>query len=139
MIILDTNVISALMALAPEKAVMDWIAEHHEASIYTTAITQAEIMTGIELLAVGKKKKLLTSACEHVFAEDFKNRILDFDSSAAQEFSVIYAARKKAGQNMGIADAQIAAIASAHNATLATRNTKDFKHCGIKLINPWKA
>jgi hypothetical protein len=72
-----------------------------------------------------------------MLAEDFVNRILPFDSYAAEDYSRIAAARRAMGRPISEADARIAAIALSRGANLATRNTRDFEHCGIKVLNPW--
>ena len=71
-----------------------------------------------------------------MFELDFAGRILPFDIKAAQLFAIIAAERRKIGRPISQIDAQIAAIACSHNATLATWNINDFKECGIQIINP---
>ncbi len=73
-----------------------------------------------------------------MFSQDFAGRILPFDDPAARVFAVLAAGRRKLGRPIEFFDAQIAAIARVHDATLATRNTSDFEACGVRLINPWE-
>ncbi len=72
-----------------------------------------------------------------MFTEDFSGRILSFDQTAAVSFAEIASQRRRTGQPISQADAQIAAICLSHNATLATRNIEDFINCNIAIINPW--
>ena len=72
-----------------------------------------------------------------MFDLDFARRILAFDSDSARQFAIIAATRRTIGRPISQIDAQIAAIALSHNATLATRNVSDFEQCGIEIINPW--
>jgi predicted nucleic acid-binding protein len=137
MIIVDTNVLSEVIKVSPAPRVVDWWNSHPEAELYLTSITQAEILAGIELLPKGKRRAAIARAAEATFREDFPDRILPFDSPAAGEFARIVAARQKLGRPISQLDAQIAAIARNFGAALATRNTGDFEHCGIKLVNPW--
>jgi len=137
MIILDTNVLSEVMKVSPSPRVVEWWNSHPEDELYLTSITQAEILTGIELLPKGKLRAAIAEAAETTFREDFTARILPFDGEAAGEFARIVAARRKLGRPISQPDAQIAAIARNCGAVLATRNTEDFEHCGIKLANPW--
>ena len=137
MIVLDTNVLSELIKISPSPRVVDWWNSHPEAELYLTSITQAEILVGIELLPKGKRRAAIEQAAEATFREDFAGRILPFDSDAAREFARIIAARRKLGRPISQPDAQIAAIARACGAALATRNTGDFEHCGVKVVNPW--
>ncbi len=137
MIILDTNVVSELVRPAPSEKVLHWVASQPPLLLYTTAVTQAEILYGMEILTEGKKRKALEEALNGMFAEDFRDRVLSFDSGCASFFAEIGAVRKKAGHPISQFDAQIAAIARSRKALLATRNTADFAGCGLKLIDPW--
>lgn len=139
MIILDTNVVSELMRPAPSDAVLRWISGQPTALLFTTTITQAEILFGLALLPEGRRRGDLVSAAERMFAEDFAGRVLPFDSAAAQAFAPIAAARRQKGRPTRAFDAQIAAIAHSRGADLATRNVADFQDCGPTVINPWEA
>ena len=139
MIILDTNVISESMRPVPEASVMAWLDTQPVDDLYTTAITEAEIFNGIELMPVSKRSKALLVAAERIFEKELPDRVLSFDHTAARLFAEIFSSRKTRGKPIKPLDAQIAAIARAHNATLATRNTRDFVDCGIRVINPWHA
>jgi len=135
--ILDTNVVSELMKAEPHEAVEKWVALQPSDSLYVTSITQAEILHGILLLPRGKRRQLLENAASGMFAEDFGDRILPFGSEAARPYAEIAADRRRAGRPISHFDAQIAAIARVHGATLSTRNVDDFVGCGVKLVNPW--
>ncbi len=137
MIILDTNVVSEMIRPTPAGQVMRWISSQPALLLYTTSITQAEMMYGMEVLTKGKKRKLLEAALEGMFAEDFRDRVLSFDAGCAKHFADIAASRKALGRPISQFDAQIAAIARNRKAILATRNTGDFADCGLKLSNPW--
>ena len=139
MTILDTNAVSEMLKPVPSEAVLRWLAAQQPLSVFITAITQAEILYGVELLPAGKLKQKLSDAVEDILGKDFHGRILPVDTPSAREFAKIAASRKAAGRPMSPFDAMIAAIARVHRATLATRNTGDFEHCGIRLINPWTA
>ncbi len=137
MIILDTNVLSEVMKPAPSARVVRWLGKYPALRLFTTAITQAEILYGVELLPKGKRRAALQSAVEAMFAEEFAGRILPFDSEAAQAFPQIASSRRASGRPVTQFDTQIAAIAHARGAAVATRNTLDFDHCGITVLNPW--
>ena len=139
MIVLDTNVLSELMRPQPSAQVVAWIAQQPAADLFTTAITEAEIFYGIELLATGKRDDALLAAAEGMFTEDFAGRVLAFESDAARHFARIAAHRRALGRPVSHADAQIAAIARAHGAQLATGNGPDFADCSITVIDPWRA
>jgi predicted nucleic acid-binding protein len=138
MIILDTNVISELMRATPDAAVVRWVNARPATSLYVTSITQAEILHGIQLLARGKRRDAIAAAANEVFEHDFVGRVLPFGSDAAVAYASIAAARRRAGRSISGFDAQIAAIARALDADLATRNVDDFDDCGVEVIDPWR-
>ncbi|MGH9343718.1 MAG: type II toxin-antitoxin system VapC family toxin [Terriglobia bacterium] len=137
MILLDTNVLSEGTKPKPSESVLRWLDAQDALSIFTTSISQAEILYGIERLPAGKRRSRLSAAATKTFAEDFDGRILPFDRDAAAWYAKVVAERESAGRPISQFDAMIAAIARSHKATLATRNTADFEGCGIQLINPW--
>ena len=136
MIILDTNVVSELMKAAPAERVLGWIAAQPASALYTTSITQAEILHGLALLPTGKRRNALESAAEAMLREDFAGRILPFGSDAALAYARIAADRRRAGRPISHFDAQIAAIARSAGAAIATRNVTDYDRCGVKIFNP---
>lgn len=139
MLILDTNVLSETMQPEPSLRVMEWWERQQSAELFTTAVTVAEILYGIELLPHGKRRAALLAGSERMFGNVFSGRILPFDDGAAREFAEIAAGRRALGRPIAEFDAQIAAIASARRAILATRNMTDFDGCGLRLVNPWQS
>jgi predicted nucleic acid-binding protein len=137
MIVADTNVVSELMRPSPSAVVVAWV-HSNERELYTTSITLAEIRYGIERLADGRRKELLRSTAEEVFA-DFAEHVLAFDADAAVAYAMIVSGRDRAGLPIDGFDAQIASICHAQRAALATRNAKDFQDTGIDVIDPWQS
>ena len=137
MILLDTNILSELMRPIPNSAVEQWLATQPDASVFISAITEAELRYGAALLPSGKRQAALKAEIENMVEQDFAGRILPFDSLAAQAFATLASERRAAGKPISQADAQIAAIACSRGASLATRNASDFQDCGIEVINPW--
>lgn len=133
MIIVDTNVISELFRPAPARQVETWLADQDGANLYFTTIGETELRHGVEILPSGKRRTALTRAIEGVLEEDFRDRILPFDRPAASAYAAIAAERRALGRPIS----QIAAIARAHGASVATRNTSDYESCGVDLLNPW--
>lgn len=138
MTILDTNVVSEIMRSVPAPVVLRWLSDQISEELHLTAITVAEVLYGIELLPPGKRQEILRAGAEQLFRVIFTDRILTFDARAAREFSRIASSRRKQGRPMSEFDAQIAAIARAKNAVIATRDTGDFEGCGVRLVNPWE-
>ncbi len=137
MIIIDTNVLSELLKREPDQNVKSWMSLQPILSVFTTTVTQAEILYGVELLPDGKRKNKLKTAVQTLFSERFKGRILPFDIEAAVEYAEIASSRRASGIPVSQFDAQIAAITRTRGARLVTRNSDDFRDCGIEVINPW--
>jgi predicted nucleic acid-binding protein len=137
MIVLDTNVLSELLRPAPEARVLAWLEDQPPASLFTSAVTQGEILYGIRLLPDGQRRRKLWDAAVAIFNEDFAGRVLSFDGDAAGAYAEIGASRRAAGRPISQFDATIAAITRSRGASLATRNAKDFEGCGIDVVNPW--
>jgi predicted nucleic acid-binding protein len=136
-ILLDTNVISAFIRPEPEQAVLSWLDLQPPESMWTTSISVYELRFGVELLAFGRRRQLLEEAVIKALEEDFDGRVIPFDEPAAQAAGRIGAARRRLGRTVEIRDLQIAGIAIARKASIATRNIRHFEGLGIDLINPW--
>lgn len=137
MIVLDTNVLSELMRAAPDAAVVAWLDRASEQAFAVTAVTVAELLTGIALLADGRRKAGLYAAATGMLDAEFTGAVLPFDAEAAGCHAEIVAMHTRAGRPISMADAQIAAICLRHGAVLATRNGKDFGGIGLTVVNPW--
>jgi len=139
MLLLDTNVVSEILRPSPDAGVMAWLAAKPRASLYTTTMTRAELLYGAHILPDGKRKYALLAAIAEIFNTDFYGQVLGFDPHAADIYALIAATRKQMGRPISQFDAMIAAVTRSTGARLVTRNSKDFEHCGIETINPWKA
>lgn len=137
MILLDTNIISELMKAQPHERVLTWVNQQDSDTLFISSITIAEIAYGLQILPTGQRQKLLETRFEQFISQAFYDRILSFTVSAARLYGEIMGYRKTLAHPLSTFDGQIAAIALAHNMSLATRNTKDFKDCGLTLINPF--
>ncbi len=138
MILLDTNVLSALMQREPDQSVVRWLDEQPSVSIWTTSITVFEVRMGLGLLAKGRRRSRLEQELDRVLGEDLDGRVQFFDRVAADAAGTIAASRQRAGLTVEIRDVQIAGIASARKATLATRNVRHFEGLGIHVADPWQ-
>lgn len=138
MIILDTNVLSALMHAAPDKTVVNWLDRQPRTSIWTTSITVLEVRFGLQIMAGGKRRSALLLAFERLL-ERIGHRAVPFDTAAAQQAGDLIAFRHKKGRPGDLRDTMIAGIVLAQHATLATRNTAHFADVSVPLINPWSA
>lgn len=139
MILLDTNVVSELMRAEPSGTVMDWFAGHDAATLYLSAVSEAELRAGAAILPKSRRRDRLVAAIDAMIEQDFVGRLLAFDSPAARDFAAIVAARRVAGRPISTADCQIAAIARCRRLAVATRNVGDFEGCGVAVLDPWGA
>jgi predicted nucleic acid-binding protein len=139
MIVLDTNVVFALMRQDTDPVAVEWLDRQPRESVWTTAITVFEIRFGLELLAPGRRQRRLQEAFARALDQDFEGRVLPFEQSAAHHAGLIAARGRQTGRAVEIRDAQIAGIVAARHASLATRNLRHFADLGIALLNPWAA
>jgi hypothetical protein len=136
-IILDTNVLGALMRASPEAAVIEWLDRQPAESVWITSITLFETRFGLALLPPGRRRQVLEAAFDVLLKEDLENRVLDFDSAAATAAASLAAAPQKSGRPVDMRDTQIAGIALSRRATLATRNVRHFVDLKIPIVDPW--
>ena len=138
MIVLDTNGLSELLRPTPAPQVEAWLAAQDGTNVYFTAVGEAELRHGVAVLPAGRRRDALAQAIEGMLDEDFRDRILPFDREAARAYAAIAAERRAAGRPISQFDCQIAAIARAQGASVATRNTGDYEGCGVAVIDPWE-
>jgi toxin FitB len=136
MIILDTNVLSALMRQAPDTRVIAWLDRQPRTSIWTTSVTILEVRFGLQVMATGKRRSLLIQAFETVL-DKMGHRIASFDAAAATQGADLMAARQRRGRPGDLRDILIAGIVLASHATLATRNSSHFEDLSVPVVNPW--
>ena len=137
MIVLDTPIVSELMRESPHAGVLAWVDARPTRDLFVTAVSEAEVLTGIAFLPEGRRKRSLADAASRAFSVLLGGRILPFDSAAAQAYADIAAARRATGRPISQADGQIAAIARSRGMAVATRNVRDFVDLEIDLIDPW--
>jgi len=136
MIILDTNVLSALMHAVPDRRVVAWLDRQPRTSVWTTSITILEIRFGLQIMAAGKKREALLQAFEELMAK-LDHRVAPFDDAAAQEAGDLMASRQTKGRPGDLRDTMIAGIVLARHATLATRNKVHFDDLPTAVVDPW--
>jgi predicted nucleic acid-binding protein len=136
-IILDTNVLSAMMRAADDVPVERWFDAQPVESVWTTTVTVFEIRFGLALLAASRRRDRLDRAFLRAINDVLGGRVLPFDRSAAEVAALLAARQRQIGRTAEIRDVQVAGIAAARKATLATGNTRPFEHLGITLVDPW--
>lgn len=138
MIILDTNVLSALMQQQPDPQIVAWLDDQPAESIWLNSITLFEARYGLALLASGRRKNMLQERFEQLLQDDLQNRVLLFDAHAATHAAQLAVDRKVRGRPVDMRDTLIAGIALARRATLATRNVRHFDDLSVPVVNPWE-
>jgi toxin FitB len=138
MIVLDTNVVSALIRQDTAPRVVAWVDEQHAAHLFITAVTAAELLYGLARLPEGRRKSTMAAKVHTLLDDYFAERVLPFGVSSAPHYAEIVSARESRGRPISAADAQIAAICRLNQAQIATRNIKDFTDTGVTLVNPWE-
>jgi toxin FitB len=138
-ILLDTNVLAALMRQRPETAVIHWLDRQARTSVWTTSVTALELGFGLQVMTTGKPRSLLIANFDRLLAELIQQRIAPFDGEAAQRAGDLMTIRQKKGRPGELRDSMIAGIALASHATLATRNVKHFDDLSVSVLNPWES
>jgi toxin FitB len=139
MFVLDTNILSAMMSTREVPEVAAWIAGKPADLLFTTSVSQAEILSGLAIMPESRRRSDFDAAARAMFLEDFEGRVLPFDMDAALAYADIFAARRRAGRPTGVVDLMIASIARSYNASVVTRDVSGFEGCGLRIINPWRA
>jgi toxin FitB len=139
MVVLDTNVVSALMHEPAHPIVLEWLDSQPRISIWATSITLMEARYGIQAMAPGRRRSRLFQALERLVSEKIEHRIAAFDTSAANAAALLMAERKRTGRTGDLRDTMIAGIVIASHATLATHNTRHFADLPIPVVDPWNA
>jgi predicted nucleic acid-binding protein len=139
MILIDTNVLSALMQRIPSPQVIAWLDQQPRTSIWTSSITILEVRFGIQVMPDGKRRDALSELFERVVTEKIGRRVAAFDMPAAQQAATLMARRQQSGRPGELRDSMIAGIALATRATLATRNTRHFEELSLSVVNPWES
>ena len=138
MIVLDTNVISALMRKEPDKPAVIWLDAQPAASLWITSITVMEIRFGLQTMPKGRRQHALLKAFDLMLKNIIEGRIASFDTEAGIHAAELMAQRKRAGRPAEVRDTMIAGIVLANRATLATRNTRHFQDLPLSVISPWE-
>jgi hypothetical protein len=138
MIVIDTNIVSEVMKVAPNPIVLNWLNHQITENLHMTTVTISEISYGLSVLPKGKRRRGLLTRFQQFVRIAFQDRLLNFGELAAYAYGDIMAHQKKCGRPMSVPDGQIAAIAQVNGCALATRNIRDFSDTGLLLINPFE-
>ena len=135
--LLDTCLISELVKKEPNPAVVKWLDEQDEQSLFLTVLNLGELQKGISKLPVGERKDELQAWVALDLVERFTGRILEIDLETALLWGKLQGESEQAGEKLPVMDSLIAATATAHGLVVVTRNVKDLERCGVRIFNPW--
>lgn len=137
MVVVDTNVVSEFMASQPAEPVVEWLNSQDAVHLFLTTISIAEIGFGLRAMPDGRRRRLLSDRFEQFVGTAFASRVLSFDEDAARAYGELRGHRRELGRPMSALDGQIAAIARTRGYAVATRNVRNFRDCGLELIDPF--
>jgi predicted nucleic acid-binding protein len=135
--LLDTNCISELIRPKPEPRVVDWMRAVDESLLYLSVLTLGEILSGAATLPQSKRRTYLESWLELDVRVRFSGRILAIDDAIADRWGWLTAEAERKGRPLAAVDGLLAATALEHNLTVVSRNTGDFAHTHVPMLNPW--
>ena len=129
---LDTNVVSELRRLGPNRAVLDWIEDVPANQLYLSAVTIGEIQAGIELTRQQDiaKAEELEAWLDGLLAT---HNILALDAASFRVWAKLMHQRS----DTLMQDAMIAATAMQHRLIVVTRNVRDFDQFGVETLDPF--
>lgn len=139
MILLDTNVLSALMRERPDAAVLGWMDRQNPLGVWTTSVTVFDIRYGLSRIPDGRRRRALEGAFGDLLREEFQGRVAVFDRAAADAAGALAARREAAGRNVDFRDTMVAGIALARRGRVAIRNVPHFDDLANGVVSPWEA
>ena len=136
--LLDTNVVSELIAKQPYQPVLDWIDAQDPSGLFLSVVTIGEVQKGIAKLSDSQRKNILQSWLTNDLLTRFQGHVLAFDTESSLVWGDLTVHLAQLGRPLAALDSIIATIALHHHCTVATRNEDDFANTGVAIINPWK-
>ncbi len=136
--LLDTCVISELVAKQPNPKIIEWIDSIEETRLYLSVITIGEIRKGIEKLPNSARKATLETWLNDHLLVRFSGRIVPIEVGVMLRWGQLMGALEMTGKQMPAIDSLIAASVLNGGFSLVTRNEMDFREVGVPIVNPWK-
>jgi len=131
--LVDANVLSEPTRPAPNSKVVEWLTRH-ESELVVDSIVLGELFLGVLALPAGRRRTQLERWLETV-AQTIE--CLAWDATVSQRWARLVVGLRRRGQTMPLLDGMIAATALEHDLTLATRNVRDFRNAGVKVVDPF--
>lgn len=136
--LLDTNIVSELVAAAPAPQVLRWMVAQVPARLFLSVITLGEITKGVARLDAGRRRDRLARWLAEDLPAQFEGRLLPFDQAMAICWGEMMSETERRGRPRPAVDLQIAATAGHLGLILVTRNITDFEDVGLEIVNPWE-
>ena len=136
--LLDTCVLSEYTQKHPDPKVLSWIDKTPEQTLFVSALSLGEIRQGAAHVAGGRKAARLMAWLENDLLPRFDDRVLSVDTDTALRWGELRGDLLRKGRPVSLFDSLIAATALIHGFTVVTRNTRDFRYLGVRLVNPWQ-
>lgn len=134
--LLDTCLLSELVKTDASANVLNWLKSKQAQNLYISSITWGELHRGVVKMPDSKRRNELSEWLS-ALNEQFGERNLSFSSATAEHWALLTSSLEAQGKTMSLMDSLICATAQEHKMTLVTRNTKDFIHAPVLLLNPW--
>ena len=131
--LVDSNVLSEVTKPEPDEGVVVWLKDNEE-ELAVDPIVIGELRTGILCLPSGARRKRLEEWFQRVAGS---LHCLSWDFETGMRWAQLLANLRKAGLAMHLKDSLIAASALQHGLTVATRNERDFRKAGVRVLNPF--
>ncbi len=135
--LLDTNVVSEWTRPRPDLSVVRWLDEVDEDAVFLSTLTLGELREGVDGLAPGRRRDQLVQWLAQDLPERFAGRVLPVDAAVAGRWGSLRASAGRAGRTLPVVDSLIAATALEHGFAVVTRNVRDFRGAGVRLVDPW--
>ena len=133
--LLDTDVVSQPAKKRGDPQVIAWLEENLE-DCYTSTVVIAQLAYWVR--SIDGPRRFVLQAWLTGFQESLEGRILSFNISIAHVWAEQKQIMAQKGYIMPVEDSYIAATARRHGLTIVTGNDKDFRHCGVKVLNPFE-
>jgi toxin FitB len=135
--LLDTCIVSELIAKQPNQTVLNWLDSQIETDLFLSVITIGEITKGIRKLPNSRRKSTLENWLKTDLLHRFSGRVSVLDLDTMMLWGNLIGKLEPQGRALPLMDSLMAAIALQGSFTLVTRNEKDFDGAEVTIINPF--
>ena len=137
--LVDTNCVSELVRVKPERRVLEWFEAADERLLYLSVLTLGEIRKGLADLPQSRRRTHLEAWLEVELRARFAGRLLPIADEVANRWGLVASRAKQKGKPLAVIDGLLAATALHYNLTLVTRNVGDFAEAQVIVLNPWES